>query len=279
MVADIGTVRIFSSKECFNEWQEVQNAKFPGEIILRAAFFENGTHVQFNFEKDAQSYYEKYNIVKNRPALANFGGVSRDGCIVVTASGMIGAFTIGGEPDTSKVVTESLGVTRNLYTMADITFTKDGQALVAASNVGKANNVNMVRCFRIKVTQDKLSRELSVISRAMPSIFLTEGHGGHDLPDLKLAKLRWTSQDSILVATNYMGGSYVEMWNLQEKTMSIHKVFQNNKGDVFRTQVSEKLLRLKLLFHSPTTISFHIHFSVGRTFSTVAFRPRSRTFV
>lgn len=236
LVADIGNVRIFSSKECFNEWQEVQCVQFPGEIIIRAAFFENGTHVQFNFEKDAQSYYEKYNIVKNRPVLANFGGVSREGCIVVTSSGMIGAFTVASEPEATKVVTESLGVTRNLYTLADITFTKDGQALVAASNVGKANNVNMIRCFRIKVTQDKLSRELSLISRSMPSFFLTEGHG-HDLPDLKLAKLRWTSQDSILVATNYAGGSYVEMWTLQEKTMSIHKVFQNNKGDVFRTQV------------------------------------------
>lgn len=219
----------------------MQDVQFPGEIIIRAAFFENGTHVQFNFERDAQSYYEKYNIVKNKPMLANFGGVAREGCIVVTSSGMVGAFTIAADPETTKVVTESLGVTRNLYTLADITFSKDGHALVAASNVGKANNVNMIRCFRVRIQQDKLTRDLCLTSRSMPSFFLTEGHG-HDLPELKLAKLRWTSHGtSILVATNYAGGSYVEMWTLQEKTMSIHKVFQNNKGDVFRTKCWQNL--------------------------------------
>lgn len=233
-------MRIFSCLECFNEWQEVQDVQFPGEIIIRAAFFENGTSVQFNFEKDAQSYYEKYNIVKHKPTLATFGGVAREGCLVVTSSGMVGAFTISADPEDIKVVTESMGVTRNLYTLADITFTRDGQVLVAASNVGKANNVNMIRCFRIRVDQDRLTRELSLTCRSMPSFFLTEGHG-HDLPELRLAKLKWTCQDSILVATNYAGGSYVEMWTLQEKTMSIHKVFQNNKGDVFRMQCWQNL--------------------------------------
>lgn len=238
MVAEVGGVRIFVAfNGCFNDWQEVQHVKFPGEIIIRAAFLDTGTTVQsVNAEKkDAASYYEKYNIVRNKPTLTGFGGVATEGCVVVSSSGMVGAFTIGA-PETVKVVTESLGVTRNLYTLADITFTKDGQVLVAVSNGGKSNNANMVRCFRLKVSLDKLTREISCTSRAMPSFFLTEGHGS-DLPEMRLVKLRWMSQDSILVATNYTGGSFVEMWTLQEKTMAIHKVFQNNKGDVFRTQV------------------------------------------
>lgn len=238
-MADIGHVQIFSAKECFNDWQEVQDVQFPGEIVIKAAFFDNGTAVHFNFEKQAILYNEKYNTVKNKPTLASFGGVAREGCIVVTSSGMIGAFTIAaaGDPEPTKVVTSSLGVTRDLYTLADITFTKDGQALVAASNT-KASSVNMIRCFRVKVQQDRVTRELSITSRAMPSFFLTEGHG-HDLPELGLLKLKWTSQDSILLATNYAGGAYVEVWTLQEKTMSIHKVFQNNS--VFKTQCWQNL--------------------------------------
>lgn len=209
LVAEVGGVRIFTAKECFNDWQEVQHVKFPGEIIIRAAFLDTGTTVQFNVEKkDAASYYEKYNIIRNKPALAGFGGgVATEGCIVVSSSGMVGAFTIGA-PEAIKVVTESLGVTRNLYTLADITFTKEGQVLVAVSNGGMSSNANMVRCFRIKVALDKLTREISCTSRAMPSFFLTDGYG-QDLPEMQLVKLRWMSQDSILVATNYAGGSFV----------------------------------------------------------------------
>lgn len=220
----------------------MQNVPFPGEIIIRASFFDNGTTVKFEGSKDAQavSYYEKYSIVKNKPTLVSFGGVPVEGCLVVTSSGMVGAFTLANDPEPAKVVTESLGVTRNLYTLADVTYSKDGQALVAASNVGRVNNVNMVRCFRIKIALDKLTRELSITSRSMPSFFLTEGHG-HDLPELKLARLRWLSPESIMVGTNYTGGSYLEMWALQEKTMAIHKAFQNNKSDVLRTQCWQNL--------------------------------------
>lgn len=238
LVADIGQVRVFRSNELFNEWKEVQSAKFPGEIIIRAQFFVNGVSVQFNFEKDTHSYYEKYSIVKNKPTLAHLGGLAMDGCLVVTSSGMVGAFTIGVGPESMAMVTESLDVTRNYYTLADITFNKNGDALVAISNVSKADNVNVIRCFRVKVTQDELTRELKITSRSIPSFFLTEGHG-YDLPDLKLTRLKWTSPDSILLATNYAGGSYIELWTLQEKAMSINKIFKNNKADVCRAQVGK----------------------------------------
>lgn len=158
---------------------------------------------------------------------------------MVSSSGMIGAFTIAADTEDHKMVTESLGVTRNLYTLADITWEMDGHALVAVSS--RSQNGNIVRCFRVKLMLDKLTHDINVKSVSMPSFFLTEGHAQDLLADVQLIKLKWTSPDSIIVGTNMCTGSYMEMWSLQEKTMSIHKVFQNNKGDVFRTQCWQNL--------------------------------------
>lgn len=69
-------MRVFTRKDCFNDWAESQLVRFAGEIIIKAAFFDDGTNVLFHYDKkDAQSYYEKYNIVKTKPGLADFGYV------------------------------------------------------------------------------------------------------------------------------------------------------------------------------------------------------------
>lgn len=100
----------------------------------------------------------------------------------------------------------------------------------------KSANSSMIQCFRVAIKKSETSLEIN--SSALPSFFLVEGLG-KDLKDLRLAHVKWVfneDADSLIVASNHTGGGcFVEQWELTEEATPIHKLFQSNKSEAFKT--------------------------------------------
>lgn len=94
----------------------------------------------------------------------------------------------------------------------------------------------MIQCFRVAVKQREETLEIN--STALPSFFLAEGMG-KDLKELRVAHVQWVfseDADSLIVASNHTGGGcFVEQWELTEESTPIHKLFQSNKNEPFKT--------------------------------------------
>uniref|UniRef100_A0A1Q3G3Z3 Mediator of RNA polymerase II transcription subunit 16 n=1 Tax=Culex tarsalis TaxID=7177 RepID=A0A1Q3G3Z3_CULTA len=245
-----GNVQLFVQKGTLTEWKAVYSVRFPGENIIAAAFFHNGRKISLQMDKKEHSLYvEKFPKQRFSASVRQFGGVPVEGVLIVSATGMLGAFIIPPDSNVNIMkqqetmvltpVTESLGITRNFYTTADICYGKSGHFMIAAGNGDtKSANSGMIQCFRVAVTVKKGSETLEINSSALPSFFLAEGLG-KDLKELRVAHIKWISNedaDSLIVASNYAGGgSFIEQWELTEESMPIHKLFQSSKNESFKT--------------------------------------------
>jgi mediator of RNA polymerase II transcription subunit 16 len=160
--------------------------------------------------------------------------------IVLTGTGLVGAFPIDINCNTSTnnnaepcQFVKVLGQNRCVYNVADISF-KNGQFYVAVANNAHKNPI--IQCFRVHI--EKVDDELAINSKALPSFFINESSSSKDLVDLKLYKMKFMSQeeaDSLIISSNHSGGSIVEIWTLKEESTPIHKVFQTNKNESYKT--------------------------------------------
>lgn len=143
LVGDIsGNVQLWIQKDnLLSEWIQLYHVRFAGEHIIKAVFFHNGKRLVLHSDKkDLTNYMEKFQRLKFAPSVRSFGGVPADGVLVVTATGLLGAFIIPAEtPNYSYLVanqaipqlpysllstTRSLGHTRTFNTAADISYGK-----------------------------------------------------------------------------------------------------------------------------------------------------------
>lgn len=143
LVGDIsGNLQIFLQKDnLLSEWIQYYHARLPGENIIKAVFFHNGRKISIQPDKkDVTNYIEKYPRVKFLPSCRSFGGVSAEGVLVITSTGLLGALVLPPDlPNFSKLaaspnppslpilltpITQSLGRTRNFITVADICYSK-----------------------------------------------------------------------------------------------------------------------------------------------------------
>lgn len=145
LVGDIsGNIQIFVQKDnLLSEWIQYYHVRLPGEHIIKASFFHNGRKLVLQPDKkDITNYMDKFQRAKFLPSCRSFGGVPADGVLVVTATGLLGAFLIPPDlPNLNKLatslspptiplpqvltpVTQSLGRTRSFITIADICYSK-----------------------------------------------------------------------------------------------------------------------------------------------------------
>lgn len=257
-----GAVRIWTMKDnLLSTWVEACNVSFPGEQIIRCVFFHNGQKlVNEKQEANQHSYFDKF--VRQRkfgPSVRGFGGVGVDGCLVVTETGMLGTFLLPteeisagpAEPIQLDAVTDSLAVTRNYYSTADITYSKNGQFLIAVAN-GKGTGTTIVQGFRVQI--QKQHDKLTISTSALPSFL----HGDtQNLTGQKLFGLKWATQDdsdTLLVVTNHLSGVLVESYVLKEQSKSLKKLFQANKNDVFKTLAWTQTLQYH---HNSQVVAFN----------------------
>lgn len=95
-----------------------------------------------------------------------------------------------------------------------------------------------VQYFQVVVK--KVDDRITITSKSFPSFFMAADEMDH-FHDLRIEKLKWISHedgDSLIVAANHTAGSLIQIWGLVEKTTPIHKLFQSNKSEMFKTIVS-----------------------------------------
>lgn len=143
LVGDIsGNIQIFVQKDnLLSEWIQYYHVRLPSEHIIKAIFFHNGRKLVLQPDKkDITNYMEKFQRAKFLASCRSFGGVPADGVLVITATGLLGAFLIPPDlPNPNKIVsslspptlpqiltpvTQSLGRTRSFITIADICYSK-----------------------------------------------------------------------------------------------------------------------------------------------------------
>ncbi|XP_059470201.1 mediator of RNA polymerase II transcription subunit 16 [Neocloeon triangulifer] len=244
LVADSnGLIQIFASKEhLLNDWSCLVSAHFPGEQVLAASFFHNGRKIGLVAEKkDNPMYIDKFAHVKFAPTVRHFGGQPLEGCVFVTSTGMVGVVTLVQEGMSSITKTldangpnynaltasESLGNTRQRVMAVDICYGKNGQFLVAVTS-GKANLP--IQCYRVSIK--RLEDKMSIMSQALPSFFLQcstlKDNSYHQVVQLRFVVRE--DADSLVVTANSETGGIVEIWELREKVMSVHKVLQKSSS-------------------------------------------------
>ncbi|XP_075213152.1 mediator complex subunit 16 [Lycorma delicatula] len=233
LVADSsGNVALWTFKEyVLNDWTCTSSATFPGEHIIAAAFFHNGKKISLVAEKkDNVLYSEKFSHIRFAPSVRHFGSRAVEGCLVISTTGMVGAIAVPREGSSLLTTTDSLGSTRHRITAADICYGKNGHFLVAVSS----GDVRMpVQCYRVSVTHS--GDKCIIISQALPSFFLQASPASdhHYKAVTQLKFILREDADSLVVAANGDGGSLIEVWELLEKPLPVHKLFQS------KTQPSE----------------------------------------
>lgn len=172
-----GHVEIWQPKEhALNVWQLQYHANIPSEDIIQAKFFHNGKGVVFNTQKKDHTYYaEKFERLEQRPTLTGFGGVAAEGCILLTSSGLLAAFTLpqlqkllpnsnsgsssggsesidtnNGEQIELTPTTHSIGISRSYIEHCSIVASPSG-ALNMAYSIGWQQQQQLVYCFKVKL--------------------------------------------------------------------------------------------------------------------------------
>lgn len=88
-------------------------------------------------KKDNFQYSEKFSHHRVAPSVKSFGGRPLEGCLVVSATGMVGVIVLlkDAQNITLQSVSESLGAVRNRITSADICYGKSEYRLLNLLNV------------------------------------------------------------------------------------------------------------------------------------------------
>ncbi|XP_002006586.2 mediator of RNA polymerase II transcription subunit 16 [Drosophila mojavensis] len=254
-----GRVEIWQPKEqSLNVWQLQFHANIPSEDIIQAKFFHNGKGVVFNTQKKDHTYYgEKFERLEQRPTLTGFGGVATEGCILLTSSGLLAAFTLpqlqklainntsnsGGQAQeptplsnasSEQVelfpVSHSIGISRSYIEHCSIVASASG-ALNIAYSTGwqQQQQQQLVYCYKVSL---QLEGERIVIkSESLASIFLNTLPSA-TLESKRIAQLLWTrvgNEDVIYVVFNVGdSASLLEQWTLTRRHQSVHALLQQS---------------------------------------------------
>lgn len=232
IATDCGSVSIWASREhVLNSWVCLGVTTFCGEAVISAAFFHTGRKISIVAEKkDSPLYSEKMSHIKFSPSVRCFGGCGAEGCLLITGTGIAGALALDRE---GRLFTksESLSPTRAALSVADIAHGKNGDFVVAVSN----SDVCRVQCYRVSVIL--ADERLHITSQALPSFFLHSFNSNKHHPFGKVSGLKFVTRedaDSLVVSANTQTGGVVEIWQLTERAVPVHRVFQPT-NDPYKT--------------------------------------------
>ncbi|SPP72761.1 mediator of RNA polymerase II transcription subunit 16 [Drosophila guanche] len=257
-----GRVEIWQPKhQSINIWLLQYHANIPSEDIIEAKFFHNGKGVLFNPQKKEHTYYaEKFERLEQRPTLSGFGGVASEGCILLTSSGLLGAFSLpllqkfpSTEGACSEIVEltpvmHSIGISRSFIEHCSMAPSPSGAVNVAFSCGWQQQ---LVQCFKISLVMEGdlgLEQHMAIKSESQASIFL------NPLEGKLISHLKWTrvaNDDVIFIAYSCPeGGSLLEQWTLTRRHQSVHTLLQgggSNKGNEFvQSESWEQVAKLHL---------------------------------
>ena len=242
----MGNIQIHSCRDnLLSSWKtpfEVQNhVAFAGEQVMSAVWFHPGIKVTVSADKkDNINWNEKFSWTNFGTSVKQFGRKASDGFLAISSSGLVYSLVVLGD---GNVVTgtEVIGHFRSKLKAVDIAYLKDGKFLVVTSNGSVESSIN---CFtiQVKVTNGQPDRAKCTIICQPFSSFYLNSLDGHVSTDSEISHLKFVlkeSPDAVIVTTSSAAGSTIELWELKEKPVTLHKVF-SKKSPVPDTATTEE---------------------------------------
>lgn len=212
-----------------NKWTSIGSVSIEGEDVLSAIWFHNGLQVIFDPDKrDKTQYMEKFQRnPRLKPSLSQFGGSHIDGFIAVTASGLISVSVILDE-DEIVSAKECLAPCHLRLTTADIANTGNGDIMVATSD-GQLSSA--IQCYLISVKL--VQKTVNITCKNSASLYTkTQMEYGSNESQImrttKVAFMNSESSDTLFVCCGSSTYSCLEVWQLLEQMMPLHKMFAMN---------------------------------------------------
>lgn len=231
----MGGIQVHGLKDnLLRSWQELANMTvFYGEEVMFAAWFHTGVGVSvLSDKKDNHSipWHEKFIWKKLSPSVKQFGGKASDGFMVISTSGLVYAHVVLGD-GTVVTGTEVMGCFRSCLKAVDACYRKTGDFLVVTSDASIDSPIN---CYSVNVTvsngnPDKI--KCSILCQPLSSFFIDSEQDAEKW----ISHLKFVSKedaDAVLVTLSSNEGSSVELWDLTEKPVVLHKIFQNKKRNI-----------------------------------------------
>ncbi|XP_056641241.1 mediator of RNA polymerase II transcription subunit 16 [Diorhabda sublineata] len=232
LIADeSGYVRIYSAKDhILNDWNIVLQTVLQGEHILAAAFFHSGKRICLNVDKkDSSSYIEKFQHVKFACSVKQFGSKPAKGALLLTTTGMLAAVLLPQPTCQTPMImaTESLGPTRIFIKTADICYGKNGHFLLAVSS---GDPSMPIQCYKVSVKKE--DEKCTIKSQSLLSFFLNEAPKEALMDQItkerncSVSHIKWIMRedaDSLVVAASSQKMSCLQVWELREKALPVHK--------------------------------------------------------
>ena len=233
----VGCIEIWSTCDfLLSEWNEIASySAFPGETVLTAAWFHNGSKLAASTDKkDAVMYSEKFTNVKFGASVRQFAGKPADGFLAISSTGLVWALAQLAE-DSIITGTEPLTQFRSQLKAVDICYARNGHFLVISSNGCVDSAIN---CYTVSVKVSLSSspdrNRCSVHCHPFSGFYLSASASDAPIETYsEVSHLKFVlreAAEAVVVTTSGAAGSTIELWELREKPVALHKTFQPKNG-------------------------------------------------
>ncbi|XP_041359311.1 mediator of RNA polymerase II transcription subunit 16-like isoform X2 [Gigantopelta aegis] len=217
-----------------NKWSVLYKRFVKGEEVLALAWIHNGLQIPFNPDKrECILFGEKFPRAKFSPTMAHFGSKSLDGWVAVTATGLICVGLIFDREKQLITAEENLAPFHLRLSEADISFASSGEILVATSDGLMSSTI---QCFTVRISLQQ--GQCAVQCEASASLYMksqmdyngtNNDDGSQALHITNLSFMNHESSDTLLVACGGQGYSCIEVWQLVDQALSLHRMFQKQQ--------------------------------------------------
>lgn len=248
-----------------SEWQLIYSNCFSGDSILAGAWFHKGQRLLVNYEKKDSnvSFQEKFNIAKITPSVLQLGNKHTEGYLCITSSGFVFAHLFYSD---NKIISgfDFLGKIRTRIEKVDIGYMKNGDFLIVTSN---GNAKVPLTCYTVKVTIDcyqekqpkvnlKCQQFAGFLLKCNSTSSSTTNESYPTITHLKFIVKE--TPDAVVVAASGKSGSFIELWELCEKAVTIHSCITNVLQQQNKTVDVKPYITMGWKFSTSTTTSSQV---------------------
>lgn len=255
---EVGNIEIWSMRDfLISEWMLVYSSGFSGDSIVAGIWFHKGVKLMINYDKKENSVYQdKFQNKIVSPSVVQFGGKHADGYLCITSSGFVYAHVFCSDGNINGF--EFLNNNRQMFQKVDISYAKNGNFLVIATN---GNSNQPLACYNITISinlQEK--QKLRITCQSFSSFSLcSESFLPDKYPNINYLKfVVKDSPDAVVISASGKAGSIVELWELHEKAVTFHNAIHNLLHQQNqKVEVSPQFTTWKLSFSSsfPSQVS------------------------
>ncbi|CAG2170254.1 unnamed protein product [Oppiella nova] len=235
----IGNIELWSMRDyLLSDWYLLDVHHFSGERILSAIWFHNGIKIGINNDKKDQnvSYLDKYTHTKFAASVRQFGGKPTDGYIAISSSGLVCCCLFLSDGTVVSGM-EILGQFRTKLKRVDVCYAKNGDFLVVTTNGCVDSSIN---CYgvtvKVNVCSNSQEKQKCLITcQAYTSFYMSCSKALASDAYRSVTHIKFVlreAAEAVVIAASGSSGSTVELWELREKPVSIHKMFQKNNTNI-----------------------------------------------